>query len=62
MSGVKSVSKHEEALAGGGSFVPQGGKIALQNFTICVCRTTCLTMCTNFFYQGGSTKTTGGPL
>ena len=28
MSGVKSVSRHEEALAGGGSFAPHGGLIA----------------------------------
>ena len=32
MYGVKSVSILEEALAGGGSFAPQGGLIALQNF------------------------------
>ena len=55
MSGVKSVSKHEEGSAGGGSFVPQGGLIAQQNLAICVSRATCLTMCTNFllgrFYQ-----------
>ena len=29
-------------LAGGGSFLPQGGLIAQQNLAICVSRTTCL--------------------
>ena len=31
MSGVKSVSRHEEASGGGGSFAQQGGLIARQN-------------------------------
>ena len=55
MSGVKSVSGHKEASAGGGSFAPQGGLIARQNFDIRVSRTTCLTISTNlsseWFYQ-----------
>ena len=33
VTGVKSVSRHEEALAGGGSFAQQGGLIA-QDCTI----------------------------
>ena len=41
MSGVKSVSRHEEASAGGGSFAQQGGLIARQNLAICVSKTTC---------------------
>ena len=62
MSGVKSVSRHEEASAGGGSFAPQGGSfapqgglIARQNLAIRVSRTTCLAISTNlpsgWFYQ-----------
>ena len=55
MSGVKSLSRHQEASAGGGSFVPQGGLIARQNLAIRVSRTTCLAITTNFlscwFYQ-----------
>ena len=62
MSGVKSVSRHKEASAGGGSFAPQGGSfapqgglIARQNLAIRVSRTTCLTIRTNlssgWFYQ-----------
>ena len=55
MSGVKSVSRHEDASAGGGSFAPQGGLTGRQNFAICVCRTTCLAISTNlptgWFYQ-----------
>ena len=69
MSGVKSVSRNKEASAGGGSFAPQGGSfapqggsfapqgglIARQNLAICVSRTTCLAISTNFssgwFYQ-----------
>ena len=54
MSGVKSVSRHEEASAGGGSFkpqggsfVPQGGLIARHNLAIRVSRTTCLATSTN---------------
>ena len=38
MSGVKSVFRHEEASAGGGSFAPQGGLIARQSLAICVSR------------------------
>ena len=34
MSGVKSVSSHEEASGGGGSFARQGGLIARQNLAI----------------------------
>ena len=41
MSGVKSVSRHEEASAGGGSFAQHGGLIAQQNLAIRVSRTTC---------------------
>ena len=66
MSGVKSVSRHEEALAGGGSFAPQGGLIAQQNLAICVSRTTLqLQLHLNLVpicQHWGSTKTTGGPL
>ena len=55
MYGVKSVSRHEEASAGGGSFVPQSGWIAQQNLAIRVSRTTCFAIITNFpsewFYQ-----------
>ena len=36
-----SVSRHEEALGGGGSFARKGGQVALQNLAICVSRTTC---------------------
>ena len=55
MSGVKSVSRHKEASAGGGSFAPQGGLITQQNLSISVSRTTFLAISTNFstgwFYQ-----------
>ena len=55
MSGVKSLSRHEEALAGGGSFAQQGGLIAQQNFAVRVSRTTCHSISTNlpsgWFYQ-----------
>ena len=55
MSSMKSVSRHEEAWAGGGSFAPQGGLIARQNLAIRVSRTTCLAISTNlssgWFYQ-----------
>ena len=55
MSGVKSVSRHKEASAGGGSFAPQGGLIARQNLAICVSRTTFLAISPNlpsgWFYQ-----------
>ena len=47
MSGVKSVSRHEEVSAGGGSFAPQGGPIAWQNLAIRVSRATCLAISTN---------------
>ena len=47
MSGLKSVSRHEEASAGGGYFAPQCGLIAKQNLAICVSRTTCLAIITN---------------
>ena len=39
MSGVNSVSRYEEASAGGGSFAPQGGLISWQNLVIHVSRT-----------------------
>ena len=48
ISGVKSVSRHQEASAGGGSIAPQGGLIAQQILAICVSRTTCLAIGTNF--------------
>ena len=55
MCGVKSVSRHKEASAGGGSFAPQGGLIARQNLAIRVSRTSCLAISTNlpsgWFYQ-----------
>ena len=52
MSGVNSVSRYEEASAGGGSFAPQGGIISWQNLAIHVSRTTC--------HQVGATNTAGG--
>ena len=52
---VKSVSKHEEASAGGGSFSRPGGLNAQQNLAICISRNTCHAIVTNFssgwFYQ-----------
>ena len=55
MSGVKSLSRYEEASAGGGSFAPQGGPIERQNLAVHVSSTTCLAMRTNlssgWFYQ-----------
>ena len=55
MSGVKSVSRHEEASGGGGSFAQQGGIIALQNLPICINITTGRAFSTNlpsgWFYQ-----------
>ena len=48
MSGVKSVSRHKETSAGGGS-------LAQYNLAICVVQL--VPLC----HQGGSTKTTGGP-
>ena len=59
MSGVKSVSRHEEASAGGGSFARQG-LIARQNLAICVSRTTCHAISTNLS-SGWFCQTTGGP-
>ena len=47
MTGLKSVSRHEEASAGGGSFAQQGGIIAQQNLVIGVSRTTCCSISTN---------------
>ena len=41
MSGVKSISRHEKASGGGGSFAQQGGLIAQHNLAIRVSRTTC---------------------
>ena len=41
MSGVKSVSRYQEASARGGSFARQGGLIAQQNLVICFNRITC---------------------
>ena len=60
MSGVKSVSRHEEASGVGGSFAGQGGLIARHNLAIRVSRTTCLQL-VPICHKGGSTKTTGGP-
>ena len=48
MSGVKAVSRHEEALAGGGSFAPQGDCIARHNLAIYVSRATCYLISANF--------------
>ena len=69
MSGVKSVSKHEEASAGvgsfapqGGSFAPQGGLIARQNLAVCLSIVEPpVSQLVPICHQGGSTKTTGGP-
>ena len=47
MSGVKFVSRHEEASAGNGSFAQQGGLIARQNLAICVSRTNSHAISTN---------------
>ena len=46
-TGMKSVSRHEEASAGGGSFAQQGEPHVMPLLPIC--------------HQGGSTKITGGP-
>ena len=55
MSGVKSVSRHEEASVSGGSFAQQGGLNAQHNLAIRVSRTTCSVISTNlpsgWFYQ-----------
>ena len=66
MSGVKSVSRHKEASAGGGSFAPEGGSfapqcglIARQNLAVLV--EPPVSQLVPFCHQGGSTKTTGGP-
>ena len=63
MSGVKSVSRHEEASGGGSSFAQQAGRIARQNLDFCASRTTCCAILSIYHHddQGGSTKTTGGP-
>ena len=47
MSGMKSVSTHEEASGGGGRYSRQGGLIAQQNVTICFSKTTYPAICTN---------------
>ena len=57
MSDVKSVSKHNDATAGGGSIAQHGGLIAQQNLAIHVIRNTSLIISTKLL----STKTTGGP-
>ena len=46
MSGVKSVLRHKEASAGGGSFVPQGGLIAQHSLALGFRRTTYLAIST----------------
>ena len=52
---MKSVSRHKEVSAGGGSFAQQGGLIARQSLSICVSRTTCCAISNNlslrWFYQ-----------
>ena len=60
MSGVKSVSRHEEALSGCGSFAPQGSLIAQQNLEFVLVEPPVLQL-VPICQQGGSTKTTGGP-
>ena len=52
--GVRSVSRHREALAGGGSFARQGGLIAV------VVELTVVQL-VPIFDHGGSTKMTFGP-
>ena len=47
MSGVKPVSRNEEALADGGSFPPQNGIIAQHYLAFWGSRTTCLAISTN---------------
>ena len=47
MSGVKSVSRNEEASAGDGYFSQPGGLIAQHNSAICAGRTTCCAISTN---------------
>ena len=47
MSDVKSVSRHEEASAVGGSFGRQGGLIERQSVPIRVRKTTCCAISTN---------------
>ena len=59
MFGVKSVSRHKEASACGGSFARQGGIIALYNLAICVSRTTCSAISTNL--PSGWQQAGGGP-
>ena len=55
ISVVKSVSRHEEASAGGGSFAWQPGLNALQNLEICFSWSTCPAINKNlpsvWFYQ-----------
>ena len=55
MSGVKSVSRHEEALEDDGSFARQGGLIARQNLATHVSRNACHASTTilpsGWFYQ-----------
>ena len=61
MSGVKSISRHEEASAGGGSFAQQGVIIALNILGIIFVqppRVQLVQIC----HKGGSTETTVGPL
>ena len=60
MSGVKTLSRQEEASGGGGSFAQKCGLIAQQNLAICVSKTTCCAISTNLL-SGGFTETTGGP-
>ena len=47
MSGVKYVSKHEEASGGGGSFQQQGSLIAKQNLANRPSKTTSCAICIN---------------
>ena len=60
MSGVKSVSRHEEASGGGRSFARQGDLIAQQDLAIPVSRATCQAISTNlpsgWFYQDHKTN------
>ena len=48
MSGIKSVSRHEEASAGSGPFLGQGGLIAQQNLANCDISTN---LPSGWFYQ-----------
>ena len=60
MSGIKSVSRHEEASEGGGFFVQQGGPIAHENLAIVVVEAPVMQL-VQICHKVGSTKTTGGP-